>query len=268
MGIGDKIVAIAAIQQIARAGFSVVAMRNPQDEELFSCMGIVRAFPDSPPNARVVPCRDHVMASPIGATQEECSSADLACRHPVERALWGLGLERFALPTPDYTIEAGHKKRPETLLWSPVEISRAPNAITPPEWERALTQVLLDRPHLKRIELLCAVRDQPTAFAIVKELRPALAARITIRSASGFHDWADAVSAAGKVLTANTGTMWVAIGLKSDLTVAQRPATIPHAAMWQARPEWGLTVLECPHSEADGLQAFGSPHPIFGGHRA
>lgn len=268
LGIGDKLIAIAAIQQMKQAGVEASAMANESDAPMFKAADIV--LRDDIGNGAAVPWTDHVMCVPMGCDNEDCEAADVQSRHPVERALWGIGLDRFAQPTPAFRLRHQGKKKPETLSWSPIEISRAPNKITSAEWESVLDEIIFTHAGIQRIELLCAIRDQPEAISIVMRFRPTLAKKITVYSASGFEDWINRIASAWKVLTANTGAMWAAVGVGAWLTVCQRPATFPHMAMWQARREWGIaSVIELTPGPAAGnatASPLGCPYSDFQPH--
>lgn len=254
MGIGDKIVVCAAIQQIAAAGIRVAALWNPADEELFRLMSI--PAPGGETIGSLIPWTDHVMAIPVGMTGPEVDRVDAACRHPIERALWGIGLHCFSKPTPEYAWDVPAKrKRPGILAWCPVEISRRYCPITTDEW-KPLIERLMDEHGIQHIELWCGMREQPAAFDFIS-LLPArlLAQRITIRSAFTMREWIEQFLGAACILTANTAGLWIALGLPVPAVVVQRTATIPHMALWQARPGWNggrCRVVELEHKKSPG----------------
>lgn len=240
---GDKLVAIAAIQSVASAGFAVAAFRNRLDEEMFSAAGIPQAVPDD--RAMCIPWTDHVMAIPPGMVPEEIAVADSTAAHPVERALWGIGLDRFARPTPGLRLSHNGKKKAATVAWSPIETSRAPYRITAEEWKPILTGFAAQA---EAVELVCALRDQPEAFALVSEMDAAIAKKTAIVSCSSFASLVERIGSAAAILAANSGPMWIALGTGSPCTVVQREATFPHMAMWQARDGWmeGFMAVELP----------------------
>jgi len=241
MGIGDKIVVCAAIQQIAAAGIRVAALWNPADEELFRLMSI--PAPGGETIGSLIPWTDHVMAIPVGMTGPEVDRVDAACRHPIERALWGIGLDQYAGDTPDFLLKTGAKKKRTTLLWSPVEISRNYFRIEAAEWVAILEAELARNPDVQTIELYCAINDQPRAFDILRNLPVELAKRIHIRSALTLSAWVDACASARTVITAHNGCLWVAIGAGAAIHAVQREPHIPHHAMWAVKPGWGLGRL-------------------------
>lgn len=235
MGVGDKVVACAAIQQVSAAGYDVSAFCNLEDERLFDLFGI--RYP-RPGFRRVIPWTDHVMAVPIGATMDDANAADWQAAHPVERALWGIGLDRLSKPHPDYTIDHKGKKKAATIAWSPIEFTRRKYKITAAEWERALSPEVEKLGGGCRVVCWCALRDQPEAISIVQNFPVELSGKITVRSAGSLADWVNGMASADKIVSANTGGMWIGLGLPVPMLVVQREPTIPHQAMWQARPGW------------------------------
>jgi hypothetical protein len=248
MGIGDKLVVCAAIRQIESAGFFVSAQRNDSDAEIFDLCGINHI--QNTRDWRVIPWTDHVMAVPFGMGQDDMALVDSESSHPVERALWSIGLDRYAKPSPTFSIKHRGKKKAATIAWSPIEVSRAPCGITPQEWEPILSGMMNPQ---TTVDLWCATSDQPKAFDLIRDFSPTVAKRIRIRSASSFGRWADGMASCETVLAANTGGLWVGIGIGSTVTVVQHPATFPHAAMWQARAWPGVSVVEIPDNGARRL---------------
>lgn len=248
MGIGDRLIVCAAIQHVSwnswRGGINtnIGAMCHDRDKEMFSLAGIPTydQFPDA---AWVVPWRDHVMCVPIGMVLADCEKADAEARHPVERALWGIGLDQYAEATPELRLEVTNKKKGATLLWSPVEISRDYFRIEAAEWITILEAELARNPDVQTIELYCAINDQPRAFDILRNLPVELAKRIHIRSALTLSAWVDACASARTVITAHNGCLWVAIGAGAAIHAVQREPHIPHHAMWAVKPGWGLGRL-------------------------
>lgn len=264
MGIGDRIVVGAAIQQIASAGYKVAVLCNPRDRELFDLMNI-SVLPEAD---SLIPWTDHVMAAPIGTTNNEMDAIDLLCRHPVERALWGIGLHHLSKPMPDYRWNIPpRRKRRGVLAWCPVEISRRHSPITSDEWREQLERLTTEY-SIQQVELWCGTREQPGAFELISLLPANLARNITIRSAFTLREWLEQFMGAACILTANTAGLWVALGLPVPLVVAQREATIPHMALWQARPGWnsGLCrVVKLGHKKSPGSlwsrELYKSPYP-------
>lgn len=231
MGIGDRVVVVAALQQLQRCGYNVAALRNAEDEPLFSAGAIPAPHPIS--SCRYIPWTGHVMEVPLGMTLEDCEKVDDMSYHPIERALWGLGLDFYAEDAFALSLVSGKRRKLDVVAWMPIEYTRAQTKILPNEWQ----SILEGKPG--EIVLWCALHDQPAAMELVRGFPADLARRISLRSASSLNDWIAGVESAREAVVPNSGGLWIGIGAGVPLTIVQRPPyDIPHQRMWQAYPHW------------------------------
>ena len=234
MGIGDKVVVVGALQALAAAGFDVRARWNDGDDWLFFASGIREWTGEA---GALLPMRGHCMEIPVAATQEDADTADLSAPHPVWRVLWNHGLEEYAPPTPDVRLFPSLRSGWRAPLWFPIEVSRARNPIPPEAWERPLVELA----DTYGPAIACCA---PGQFRAASEILSRLSRRARgcvkegLSCPGGPGDLLSAIAAAPHVLTGNSGPMWLAMATRTPLTVLQRPADTPHAAMWNARPGW------------------------------
>ncbi len=236
MGLGDKIVTIGALQALRKAGFRVSALCNPADLWMFRAAGLLPDWGAS--FDALLPVRDHCMAIPPGATQEDAEAADLAAKNPVARVLWGWGLEEYAPDAPAVHLDIAPAAPLDFAIgcavWFPVEVSRRRFPVSLDAWEKALRRVLRVK---DTILALSSTAERDAANAIIAALPQDIQCRVFPQLPPNPAAAASLVAAAGLVVTGNSGGMWMALSTGTPCLVCQRPPDNPHAAMWQAR-EW------------------------------
>lgn len=256
MGIGDHICLVSAIQMVAdKVGrHNVTVAYNPTypgSTDVFGMSGLATVnYPDAAAHgATLIPCRGHIMESPIGC--------DMPCLYgeeqgnPIAQILynwgWHILMPLRAVRLRLYPGAAAIARAREIAIafhaggvctCTPLEVSRGNDDCDWNAWSAVLRRV--DAQHT--ILFGCAPAERGKIAGAVAAMR--LPHRTAI-IAEPLATWRALIDVARKNFTGNSSGMWLAIGSRARTTLLQHSCRgHAHNAMWDLKPSWGCQHIE------------------------